>query len=152
MKTGVIFGTFDLLHLGHIVMLEAAKRQCDYLIVALRSYRGDAPWDASTASQTLVERYIKLEGCQYVDEIIPYETDQDIMDILQTMPIDICFVGEAGDPSFVGREYCVQQGIALQYSEQKHRFSSESLRMLVYQKEATKPTLGKSTVINNTST
>lgn len=152
MKTGIIFGTFDLLHLGQIVMLEAAKRQCDYLIVALKSYRGGVNSEVHIASQTLVERYIKLEGCQYVDEIIPYETDQDIIDILQTMPVDICFAGEAAEPEFVGTSFCVDQGIQLQFNDKRHRFSSEALRMIVYQKEAAKTALGKSAFLNHSST
>lgn len=142
MRTGIIFGVFDLLHLGHIVMLQEAKRQCDHLIVALRSYQSGM--DTRGVSQTLVERYIKLEGCRYVDDIIPYETDQDVIDIVQTTPMDICFVGEIdAEHEFPGKDYCRLNGIDVLYSDQSHRFSSEALRSLVHQKEIAKSTLGK---------
>ena len=75
MTTGITFGIFDLLHAGHVMMLEEAKRQCDYLIVGLNIDPASADPSKNTPTQSIVERYIQLEGCRYVDEIIPYETE-----------------------------------------------------------------------------
>lgn len=139
MKTGIIFGVFDLLHVGHIVTLEGARRQCDYLIVGLKADAHETAQDESQPAQTVIERFIKLEGCQYVDEIIPYESDNDIVDILQSLTVDVHFVGEDQSPlNFPGKEYCIQEGIELKYLKRKHRFSSHGLRNTVSQKELQK--------------
>lgn len=138
MKIGITFGVFDLLHLGHLVMLEEAKRHCDYLIVGLKTDSSDA--DAGeAAAQTVVERYIKLEGCQFVDQIIPYESERELMDILQSLAVDIRFVGEEyKNQDFTGKRYCEQEGITIHYTKRKHRFSSDALRSIVTEKELAK--------------
>src|SRR5690606_30013742 len=75
-RVGITFSTFDLLHAGHIMMLAEAKRQCDYLICGLQMDPTlDRP-EKNAPTQTVVERYIQLRGCQYVDEIVPYSTEQ----------------------------------------------------------------------------
>ena len=94
MKTGITFSAFDLLHTGHIKMLEDAKRQCDYLICGLQTDPTlDRP-DKNKPTQTVVERYIQLKGCKHVDEIVPYATEQDLEDILRAFKIDVCIIGE----------------------------------------------------------
>ncbi|GHE33148.1 adenylyltransferase/cytidyltransferase family protein [Sphingobacterium griseoflavum] len=138
MKIGITFGVFDLLHIGQLVMLEEAKRNCDYLIVALKSDTSDTGYEMAP-SQTMVERFIKLEGCQFVDEIIPYESDRDVMDMLQSLAIDVRFVGQEYENSnFIGKKYCIDEGIALHYTKRKHRFSSAGLRTIVTEKEMAK--------------
>ncbi|NGM66932.1 adenylyltransferase/cytidyltransferase family protein [Sphingobacterium sp. SGR-19] len=142
MKVGIIFGEFDLLHLGHLVMLEEAKRHCDHLIVGLKTDTQERDESSSHPAQTVVERFIKLEGCRYVDEIIPYGSDEELMDMLQSLPIDIRFV--EGMPShFPGKDYCLQEGIELYYTKRKHRFTSDRLRKVVTEKELTKEQLVK---------
>lgn len=137
MKIGITFGVFDLLHLGHLVMLEEAKRHCDYLIVGLKS---DTVTEQETApAQTVVERFIKLEGCQFVDEIMPYESEQDLMDMLQSLSVDVRFIGEEyRNMNFTGKHYCNEEGIAIHYTKRKHRFSSDGLRTIVTEKEMAK--------------
>ena len=138
MKIGITFGVFDLLHLGHLVMLEEAKRNCDYLIVALQADMPDAT-SGTKPAQTMVERFIKLEGCQFVDEIVPFESDADVMDMLQSLAVDVRFVGEEyRDTNFVGKQYCIAEGIALHYTKRRHRFSSAALRNIVTEKEMAK--------------
>ena len=83
MKIGITFGVFDLLHAGHIMMLEEAKRNCDYLIVGLNTDPSEVFPEKNKPTQTIVERYIQLEGCRYVDEIVPYTSEQDLADIIQ---------------------------------------------------------------------
>lgn len=132
----MIFGVFDMLHVGHIVALQEAKRQCDYLMVGLKTDVNTIDSEQYTAAQTMVERFIKLEGCQYVDEIIPYESDGDISDMLQSLPVHKIFVSEHyKNLNFSGREYCIAEGIEIVYTKHKNRFSSTSLRKIVSEKE-----------------
>ena len=138
MVIGIIFGVFDMLHVGHIVALQEAKSQCDYLIVGLKTDSVDSS-NSYVAAQTMVERFIKLDGCQFVDEIIPFESDNDITDMLQSLPIHKYFVGEVYKMiDFSGRDYCISDGIEIVYTKNKNRFSSHSLRKIVRQREAEK--------------
>ncbi|EFK59795.1 adenylyltransferase/cytidyltransferase family protein [Sphingobacterium spiritivorum] len=139
MKIGITFGVFDLLHAGHIMMLEEAKRNCDYLIVGLNTDPSEVFPEKNKPTQTIVERYIQLEGCRYVDEIVPYTSEQDLADIIQGMPIDIRIIGEEyRDKDFTGRQYCVDKGIEIYYNKRTHRFSSSGLRKVVAEKESDK--------------
>ncbi|SHH04321.1 adenylyltransferase/cytidyltransferase family protein [Flavobacterium defluvii] len=136
MKIGITFSAFDLLHAGHVKMLEEAKQNCDYLIVGLQT---DPTLDRPTKNkptQTVVERYIQLKACKFVDEIVPYATEQDLEDILKSFTIDVRIIGdEYKEKDFTGRAYCEEKGIELHYNTRDHRFSSTNLRHEVYQKE-----------------
>ena len=135
-RVGITFSTFDLLHAGHIMMLAEAKRQCDYLICGLQMDPTlDRP-EKNAPSQTVVERYIQLRGCIYVDEIVPYSTEQDLEDILKSFKLDVRIVGdEYKDRDFTGRKYCEEKGIELYFNSRDHRFSSSGLRKIVAEKE-----------------
>ena len=139
MRIGITFSAFDLLHAGHIKMLEDAKNQCDYLIVGLQTDPTlDRP-EKNRPIQSVVERYIQLKGCKFVDEIVPYATEQDLEDVLQAFDIDVRILGdEYKDKQFTGREYCEQAGIELFYNKREHRFSSSGLRKEVAAKEVAK--------------
>jgi glycerol-3-phosphate cytidylyltransferase len=129
MKIGITFSAFDLLHAGHIKMLEDAKRQCDYLIAALQTDPTIDRPEKNSPTQSVVERYIQLKGCIHVDEIVPYATEQDLEDILRSFKIDVRIIGdEYQDKNFTGRSYCEEKGIALHFNRRDHRFSSSSLR------------------------
>ncbi|WP_291141073.1 adenylyltransferase/cytidyltransferase family protein [Flavobacterium sp. UBA7680] len=136
MKIGITFSAFDLLHAGHVKMLEEAKQNCDYLIVGLQT---DPTLDRPTKNkptQTVVERYIQLKACKFVDEIVPYATEQDLEDILKSFTIDMRVLGdEYKEKDFTGRTYCEEKGIELYFNTRDHRFSSTNLRHEVYQKE-----------------
>ncbi len=139
MKIGITFSAFDLLHAGHIKMLEEAKGQCDYLIVGLQTDPTIDRPEKNRPTQSVVERYIQLKGCKYVDEIVPYATEQDLEDILRSFKIDVRIVGdEYKDKDFTGRNYCEEKGIALFFNIRDHRFSSSSLRKEVAEKELLK--------------
>lgn len=129
MKIGFTCSSFDLLHAGHVLMLEEAKQQCDYLIVGLQT---DPTIDRVTKNapvQTIVERYIQLRGSKYVDEIIPYSTERDLMDILAGMHIDIRILGvEYRDKDFTGSDICKNRDIEIFFNERDHRFSTSDLR------------------------
>ena len=136
MKRGITFSAFDLLHAGHIKMLEEAKRQCDYLIVGLQIDPSIDRAEKNSPSQSVVERYIQLKGCKYVDEIIPYRTEQDLEDILRSFDLHIRVIGEEyKGENFTGRDYCEQKGIELYYNKRDHRFSSSLLIKNVFEKK-----------------
>lgn len=139
LKVGITFSAFDLLHAGHIKMLEEAKRQCDYLIVGLQTDPTIDRPKKNTPAQTVVERYIQLKACRPVDEIVPYTTEQDLEDILRSFKINVRIVGEEyKDKNFTGRLYCEEKGIELFFNRRDHRFSSSSLRKEVANKELIK--------------
>ncbi len=136
MKTGITFSAFDLFHAGHVKMLEEAKRQCDYLIVGLQTDPSIDRPEKNKPTQTVVERYIQLKACRFVDEIVPYTTEADVEDILRSFTIDIRILGEEyQDRNFTGRTYCEEKGIVLYYNKRDHRFSSSNLRETVALKE-----------------
>lgn len=132
MKVGVTFSTFDLLHAGHVKMLEEAKRVCDYLIVGLQLDPSIDRAEKNAPTQTIIERYIQLKGCIHVDEIVPYVTENDLLDILQSFKIDVRIVGdEYLEKQYTGRSYCEEKGIEVYYNSRDHRFSSSGLRKQV---------------------
>jgi glycerol-3-phosphate cytidylyltransferase len=130
MKIGITFSTFDLLHTGHILMLEECKQQCDYLIVGLQTDPTiDRPETKNKPSQSIVERQIQLAAVKFVDDIIIYETEKDLLDILSIYPINMRFVGEEyRNKDFTGKDYCLDNDIELIYNSRKHRFSTTELR------------------------
>ena len=132
MKVGFTCSTFDLLHAGHIQMLREAKEQCEYLIVGLQTDPTVDRPEKNKPIQTLVERYTQLKAVGYVDEIIPYQTEQDLEDILSMYHIDIRVLGvEYKDKDFTGKSVCQKRGIDLYFNKRDHRFSSSDLRKRV---------------------
>lgn len=129
MKTGVTFSTFDLLHAGHISMLREAKSQCDYLICGLHVDPKIERPNKNSPIQSLIERYIQLSAVKYVDEIVPYNLEQDLYDILLTYPIDIRIIGaDYKDVDFSGKQLCIDNSIEIYYNNRRHDFSSSGLR------------------------
>jgi|TARA_X000000950_G_scaffold22908_1_gene24564 glycerol-3-phosphate cytidylyltransferase len=129
MKVGFTASAFDLLHAGHVQMLREAKEQCDYLICGLQIDPSIDRPEKSRPVQTIVERYTQLKAVSYVDEIIPYRTEEDLEDILSMYHIDIRILGvEYKDKTFTGRAICASRGIELYYNKRDHRFSSSDLR------------------------
>ena len=129
MNTGITFSSFDLFHSGHVAMLKEARQNCDYLIVGLQTDPTlDRP-EKNQPIQSVFERYVQLEGCKYIDEIIPYATEQDLVDILLTYNINVRFVGEEYKiKEFTGKQICVDKGIKIHYNSRQHSFSTSGLR------------------------
>ncbi len=138
-KIGFTCSTFDLLHAGHITMLEEAKHHCDYLIVGLQNDPTlDRP-EKNAPVQTIVERQLQLAAVKYVDEIVIYNTEQDLVDLLLTLPIDVRVLGdEYKNKDFTGKDIAKQRGSKIVYNGRDHSFSSTSLRKRVYQAEVDK--------------
>ena len=132
MKVGITASTFDLLHAGHIEMLREAKAQCDYLICALQIDPSLDRVDKNKPVQSIVERYTQLKGIKYVDEIIPYGTEEDLLDLMELYTIDVRILGEEyRDKDFTGRDICRKRDIDIVFNNRDHRFSTSDLRMRV---------------------
>jgi glycerol-3-phosphate cytidylyltransferase len=139
-RIGVTFSTFDMLHAGHIAMLSEAKNHCDYLICGLQTDPTiDRPETKNAPIQSIVERQIQLAACRYVDEVVVYQTEQDLVDLLLILPVDVRILGvEYCDKDFTGREAGALRGIELVFNGRDHSFSSSSLRRRVVAAESYK--------------
>jgi len=139
LRIGFTASQFDMLHAGHVAMLSEAKNHCDYLIAGLQN---NASWDRPEKNapiQSIVERQIQLAATRYVDEIVVYNTEKDLEDILLTLPIDIRILGvEYQDKEFTGRDICNKRNIKLIFNSRDHSFSSSSLRKRVVEAERQK--------------
>ena len=129
MSTGFTCSAFDVLHAGHVEMLRECKEHCDWLIVGLHvNPRVDRP-AKNAPVQSVYERYVQLRACKYVDEIIPYETEEDLINIMAIEPINIRFVGiEYKDTYVTGQDICEKRGIEILYNNRYHGYSSTELR------------------------
>lgn len=136
-RIGITFSTFDMLHAGHIAMLSEAKNHCDYLIAGLQTDPTiDRPGQKNPPVQSIVERQIQLAACRYVDEVVIYQTEQDLIDLLLILPVDVRILGvEYCDKDFTGRDECGNRGIELVFNKRDHSFSSSSLRRRVARAE-----------------
>ena len=132
MKIGFTCSTFDLLHAGHVQMLRDAKQHCDYLLVGLQIDPSlDRP-EKNKPVQSIVERYTQLKGIKYVDEIIPYGTEEDLLDLMELYTIDVRILGEEyRDKDFTARDICRKRDIDIVFNNRDHRFSTSDLRMRV---------------------
>ena len=132
-KIGITFSTFDLLHAGHIAMLSEAKNHCDYLIAGLQTDPTiDRPDTKNKPVQSIVERQIQLSACRYVDEVVVYQTEQDLIDLLLILPLDVRILGvEYAEKEFTGMWEGQQRNIEVVLNGRDHSFSSSSLRKRV---------------------
>ena len=128
MKIGFTCSTFDLFHAGHVMMLKEARQQCDYLMVGLQTDPTvDRSWKNKPV-QTLLERFIQVQACKYVDEIVPYTTEKELMDILTSYPIDVRIIGEEyRDKQFTGYNLPME----VYFNSRQHSFSTTELRQRV---------------------
>jgi glycerol-3-phosphate cytidylyltransferase len=139
-KIGITFSTFDMLHAGHIAMLSEARNHCDYLICGLQTDPTiDRPDTKNKPIQSIVERQIQLAACRYVDEVVVYQTEQDLVDLLLILPLDVRVLGvEYQDKEFTGMWECKMRNIDLVFNGRDHSFSSSSLRKRVVAAESHK--------------
>jgi glycerol-3-phosphate cytidylyltransferase len=139
-KIGITFSTFDMLHAGHIAMLSEAKNHCDYLICGLQTDPTiDRPDTKNKPVQSIVERQIQLAACRYVDEVVVYQTEQDLRDLLLILPLDMRILGvEYQDRDFSGKDECYDRNIQCVFNGRDHSFSSSGLRSRVVAAESQK--------------
>lgn len=143
LKIGITFSTFDLFHAGHVAMLAEAKNHCDYLICGLQTDPTlDRPESKNPPVQSIVERQIQLSTNRNVDEVVVYQTEKDLEDLLLILPVDVRILGiEYAEKDFTGKDICRKRGIEIVYNGRDHSFSSSSLRKRVA--EAQKEKNGK---------
>ena len=126
MKKGITFSTFDLFHTGHVLMLQEAKSQCDWLIVCLQTDPTIDRPNKNKPVQTLFERFIQVRACKYVDELIVYTTEDEVIQILKAIDYDVRIIGEEySDKSFTGKN--LSEG-KLYFNKRQHSFSTTELR------------------------
>jgi len=137
---GITFSTFDMLHAGHIAMLAEAKNHCDYLIAGLQTDPTiDRPDTKNKPVQSIVERQIQLAACRYVDEVVVYQTEQDLVDLLLILPIDVRVLGvEYENKAYTGEQEGFVRGIRPIFNRRDHSFSSSGLRNRVVEAESMK--------------
>jgi len=133
-KIGVTFGAFDLFHAGHILMLQEAKTVCDHLVVCIQTDPSIDRNEKNAPVQSIVERQIQVTACKYVDEVIVYDTEEDVMEILRSIDWDVRILGdEYRDQPFTGREETLDK---CYFNRRPHNFSSSELRLRVVQKSS----------------
>jgi glycerol-3-phosphate cytidylyltransferase len=137
---GIVFSSFDLFHAGHVAMLAEAKNHCDYLIAALQTDPTiDRPDSKNPPIQSIVERQIQVSTNRNVDEVVVYQTEKDLEDLLLILPVDVRILGvEYADKDFTGKDICKARGIEIVYNGRDHSFSSSSLRKRVAEAERNK--------------
>ena len=128
-KIGITCSSFDLFHAGHVKMLEEAKEHCDFLIVALQTDPTIDRPEKNKPKQSIVERYIQVEACKHVDQIVPYTTEKDLEDIFLSFRLDVRIIGEEyKDKHFTAKDICKDRGIEIIYNNRAHDWSSSELR------------------------
>jgi len=139
-KIGITFSAWDMFHAGHVAMLAEAKNHCDYLIAGLQTDPTiDRPDTKNKPVQSIVERQIQLAACRYVDEVVVYQTEQDLVDLLLILPLDVRVLGvEYKDKEFTGKSECYRRDIECIFNGRDHSFSSSSLRKRVVEAETVK--------------
>jgi len=144
-RIGITFSAWDMFHAGHVAMLSEAKNHCDYLIAGLQTDPTiDRPDTKNKPIQSIVERQIQLAACRYVDEVVVYQTEQDLIDLLLILPLDVRVLGvEYEHEEFTGKAECFVRDIELVFNGRDHSFSSSSLRKRVAHAETLKLLKGK---------
>jgi glycerol-3-phosphate cytidylyltransferase len=129
MRVGFTASSFDLLHAGHISMLQEAKGVCDYLICGLQTDPTIDRPEKNRPIQNVSERHIQLDAVRYVDEIIPYTTEEELCQLIALIHPDVRIIGEEYEPKdFTAKKYCIEQGIEIYYNKRRHGYSSSFLR------------------------
>ena len=125
MKKGITFGAFDLFHAGHVLMLEEAKTVCDYLIVCIQSDPSLDREEKNKPVQSIIEREIQVSGCRFVDEVIIYDTEADLLNIIDQVDWDVRIIGEEyKNKDFTGRDQTLER---CHFNKRPHTFSSSEL-------------------------
>jgi|TARA_B100000902_G_scaffold366167_1_gene387727 glycerol-3-phosphate cytidylyltransferase len=123
---GFTCGTMDLLHAGHILMLKEVKKQCHYLVVGLHTDPTIDRPEKNKPIQSLEERRIQLEAVKYIDEIVEYNTEEDLVKLLKEISPEVRFVGEdwKDNPNLTG----IDLPIKIVFNTRDHNYSSTELR------------------------
>jgi len=133
---GITCSTFDLLHTGHIIMLEECKKYCDYLICALQNDPTIDRNEKNKPIQSIVERYLQLDAVKHVDKIIPYNTEDELIEIFSSLDLDVRIIGEDyKNKPFTAKDICQKRNIKIVYNKREHDYSTTNLRKKIYNLE-----------------
>lgn len=130
-KIGITAGSFDLTHSGHYLMFQECRNQCDYLIVCLQTDPTIDRPEKNKPIQSIFERFTQLSACKYIDQIIVYETEADLLSILSSVEFDVRFIGyDWKGKNYTGREL---EGMTdkVVYNSRNHKYSTTDLRKRV---------------------
>lgn len=131
-KIGFTASCFDLLHSGHLTMLQEAKSVCDHLIVGLHDDPSSEHLDKKKPIQTLMERQIQLNAVKYVDEIYIYRTEAELYHLIVALPVNLRIIGaEYQTKKFTGDDL----GLEIYYNKRHHNWSTSRIRKLVWEAE-----------------
>ena len=139
-KIGVTAGSFDLIHPGHIIMLQDCKKVCDYLVVLLQSDPSIDRISKNKPIQTIEERKIMLESIKYVDKVIIYNTENDLRHWLtdNEQKISVRIIGSDHE----GKNITAGElNIPIYYHNRNHDWSSTNMRYRVWLNENNKKRL-----------
>ena len=126
---GFTCSAFDLFHAGHVAMLAECKQHCDYLVVGLQVDPSKDRPEKNKPVQSVYERYVQLRGCRHVDEVIPYDSEDDLENLLSIEDIHVRFVGKEYEGKYLtGEKVCEDRGIRIHYNSRLHNYSSSELR------------------------
>ena len=129
MKVGFTCGAFDLLHPGHLIMLRQCKEQCDWLIVGLHTDPTIDRPEKNKPIQTVYERWVQLNACTYIDTVVPYDTENDLCNMMATLDMNIRFVGADHRNDYItGQQICESRKIKIIFNDRYHDYSSSELR------------------------
>ena len=132
---GLTAGSFDLTHSGHFLMFEECKGNCDYLIVLLQTNPHIDRPEKNIPVQTTHERYLQVRACKYVDEIVVYETEQDLYNLLCSLKFDKRFIGaDWQGKQFTGYDIPGMMDKVV-FNSRNHSFSTSNLRARVHKAE-----------------
>lgn len=128
-KTGMLCSSFDLLHPGHIRVIQLAQQQCEKLILALNCHPEEESFGKNKPVQTIYERWSQLNALKGNIVIIPYENDKDLILLLKTVDYDVRFLGkDYKGKSHVGKDYERMNNIPTVYFDRSHGLSTSELR------------------------
>jgi len=134
MTTGITAGTFDFCHAGHVLMLQECKKHCKRLIVALQTDPTIDRPEKNKPIQSTFERYLQLKACRYVDEVVPYDTEHDLENILASLDVDVRFLSEEYRGRIdTGESICRRRSIEIRFNKRFHDYSSTELRNRIHE-------------------
>ena len=129
---GITFGSFDLCHYGHALMFEECKEFCDYLIVGVQSDPSIDRPEKNKPVQSHKERIGIVSSLKFVDEVISYDTEADLVEILKKVEPDVRILGaDHKGTQFTGYELPIK----CIFNSRDHGFSTSELRKRVYEAE-----------------
>ena len=132
---GITFGSFDLCHYGHALMFEECKQHCDYLIVGVQSDPSIDRPEKNSPIQSHTERLGIVKSLKFVDEVIPYDSERDLIKILKKIKPDIRILGaDHKGKKFTGHELPIR----CIFNSRDHDYSTSELRKRVYESEKNK--------------